>query len=180
MSTKLEWKPQPMPDGQTIDSSVTPAEIAALQDLAAGRRVLEVGSAYGYSTIRLAERAAHVDAVDPHAGELPGSYETMLANLERYGAWDKVTILRDYSEHALPALIEAGHRYGLAFVDGNHDYNVQRDVENALTLLVPGGHVAVHDYDQYDFPVITQVCDAVNVQHRVVDTLWIACVDDLP
>lgn len=173
MSTKLEWKPQPMEDGQTIDSSVTPAEIAKLQEYASGQRVLEVGSAYGYSAIQMARVADHVDAVDPHAGELPGSYEVMIAHLQRYGVRDKVTIIRDYSQVALPKLFAERKLYGLVFIDGNHDQQVQNDVSYAWNLLEPGGYLCVHDYDQYDFPIIKNVMLQQGDPLEVVDSLWI-------
>jgi predicted O-methyltransferase YrrM len=177
MSTKLEWKPQHMPDGHVIPSSLTPDEIEALRRYAENVDVLEIGSAYGYSTINMAERARHVTAIDPHAGELLGSYETLTANLARYGLGDKVTIVRDFSQNALPALIERRRRFGLVFVDGNHDVQVQDDVSGAVLLAAGGGRVAVHDYDQYDFPEIKRVCDlAAPYQTEVVDTLWVGRV----
>lgn len=173
MSTKLEWKAQPMGDGQMIFSSVTPDEIAKLQELAAGKDVLEVGSAYGYSAIRMAEVAAHVDAVDPHAGELAGSYEAMTTNLAQYGVQHKVTIIRDYSQSALPRLVAEGKHYDLVFIDGNHDQQVQNDIACAWELLESGGWLCVHDYDQYDFPVIKDVMDAQLGLVEVVDSLWV-------
>jgi predicted O-methyltransferase YrrM len=131
--------------GLRVSTSLTQNEANMLARLAAGRDVLEVGSAFGYSAAIMAVAGAkHVTAVDPH-GWL-GSYEAMVSNLDAAGVTDQVTVVRGASPAALGVL--AGP-YGLVFVDGDHSYEgVTADVAAALKLLAGGGTLAVHDYDE--------------------------------
>lgn len=169
---QLVWKDTPMETGPPIPTSLTPAETAKLRELATGKVVLEVGSAYGYSAIHMAQAGArHVFAVDPHAGELPNSLAVMQQNLATHGVAEKVTILLGYSQAVLPALDKASAAFGLVFIDGNHNIAVRGDVDGAFEL---SSCVAVHDYGEDTFPEITAACDEWSCESvEVVDTLWI-------
>jgi predicted O-methyltransferase YrrM len=125
-----------------ISTSLTAAESNRLAELAAGRDVVEVGSAYGYSACVMALAGArHVTAVDPH-GWL-NSHDAMVSNLDRCGVADVVTIVRAASPDALAGL--AGP-FGLVFIDGDHgSAAVMADVEAARKLLAAGGVLACHD-----------------------------------
>ena len=174
MRKMLTWKPTRL-DGHLIDTSLTTGETAELRRLAAGKRVLEIGSGYGYSAIAMAQVAECVTAIDPHAGELPDSLTVMLDNLVLYDVADKVAIVREYSQTALPDLLARGHRYGFVFIDGNHGEQVENDVNLSRRLLEPGGCFAVHDYYEEDFPEIARVLNALGEKHvKVVDTLWVS------
>ena len=141
----LPWRDVAPGDGPAISTSVTAAEAAELARLAEGRDVLEVGSAFGYSAVVMALTGARVTAVDPHTW-LPASHEVMTANLEAYGVADRVTVVREASQEALPWLAKEGTRFGLVFVDGDHSEAAARhDIRWALQLLDPGGTLAVHD-----------------------------------
>ena len=154
------WKWVQVPGGPSVYTSLTAQEAAALARLAAGRDVLEVGSATGYSAIIMAQAGARsVTAVDPH---LPcpdneyaaGSYEVMLGNLHAASAGEVVTVVRQPAADALPALHAQGKRYGLVFIDGDHAYeSVIHDAGWARKLVAGAGHVACHDYGHW-------VCDA--------------------
>src|SRR6185437_7423530 len=124
----LPWRGVPPAEGaQPISTSLTVNEAAALADLATGRDVLEVGSAFGFSACVMALAGAkHVTAVDPH-GWL-NSHEAMVANLAAAGVADVVTIVRAGSPGALDGL----GPFGLAFIDGDHAASaVHADVEAA-------------------------------------------------
>ena len=169
---QLVWRDTPMNSGPPIPTSLTPAETAKLRELAEGNVVLEVGSAYGYSAIHMAQAGAqHVFAVDPHAGELPDSLAVMQRNLALHRVSDVVTILLGYSQVVLPALAWASAAFGFVFVDGNHNVAVRGDVEGAFAVSPV---VAVHDYGEDTFPEITAACDERRCDTvEVVDTLWI-------
>ena len=142
----LPWRDVAPGDGPAISPSVTAAEAAELARLAEGRDVLEVGSAFGYSAVVMALTGATVTAVDPHTW-LPASHEVMTANLAAYGVADRVEVMREASQQALPWLAKEGARFGLVFVDGDHTAEAARhDIRWALQLLDPGGTLAVHDY----------------------------------
>lgn len=166
------WRDIAPGPGPTISTSLTGAETAELARLAAFADVLEVGSAYGYSAIVMALAGATVTAVDPHVWL--DSYGHMQANLGVYGVAEKVTILRDGAEAALPRLVAMGRRYGLIWIDGDHSTEaVARDVRLALPLLAPGGTLACHDYGEETCPGVAQALNAWRRPDRVVDTLAI-------
>jgi predicted O-methyltransferase YrrM len=138
----LPWRGLPPAEGtQPVSTSLTVNEAAALADLATGRDVLEVGSAFGFSACVMALAGAkHVTAVDPH-GWL-NSYAAMLSNVDACGVIDVVTVVRGASPGALAGL----GPFGLVFIDGDHDAAaVIADVEAARKLLASGGVLACHD-----------------------------------
>jgi predicted O-methyltransferase YrrM len=170
----LPWEDRILVDGRpSISSSITPAETGRLQELAAGQRVLEVGSAWGYSAIILALGGAeHVTAIDPH--EYLGSRPAMEVNLAAYNVTDRVTIVEARSQAVMPDM-EPGS-YGLVFIDGDHDpVQVYLDVTMALSLITDGGYLAVHDYQEDCWPGPTQVLDALYPQGplSLTDTLYV-------
>jgi predicted O-methyltransferase YrrM len=169
----LPWRNVSLAGGPDILSSVTDAETAKLQELATDAgEVLEVGSAYGYSAIAMALAGAHVTAVDPHAGENPGSLGMMRANLDAYGVADRVTVIAEPSQQALPKL-EAG-TFGLVFIDADHrEPAVTHDVTWALKLLRPGGTLACHDLDEGSCPGVRAALDKLfDHPEPTVDTLF--------
>lgn len=142
--------PQERKDGfrfpYDVDGWLTVEEGEALYELANGKRVLEIGSYCGKSTICLAQSAEFVVAVDPHDGRGTPKPKNTLSelsdNLVRYGVGDKVEI-HPYTSNELPTCYE----FDIAFIDGAHDYeSVAADIQHALTVLTPDGILAFHDY----------------------------------
>jgi predicted O-methyltransferase YrrM len=164
---RLTWRPVALGNGPAIDTSLTLAETAELQRLAKDADVLEVGSAYGYSTVALALVARSVVAVDPHVTH--GSYGILRANLGFYGIAEKVTVLIETSQQALPGLagasigwppVRTGLRFDLVWIDGDHTAEVvEHDVTWALKLLKSGGVLACHDYDEETCPGVKVALD---------------------
>lgn len=143
----LPWRDLAPGPGPAISTSLLPEEAAKLAELAKGGDVLEVGSAFGFSTVTMALVARNVTAVDPHTGH--GSYEALHGNLDAYGASSAVEVLRGMSQVELPFLSEYDYRFDLAFIDGDHTAAaVQHDVMWALRLLKPGGILACHDFGE--------------------------------
>ncbi len=135
-----------------IDGWLRPDEGLALADLARGKRVLEIGSYCGLSTVCLARTAESVVSVDPHDGRsTPAPRDTTAAfwaNLDRYGVRSKVKI-----HVGTVSDIPDGPDYcdfDLVFIDGAHDYeSVQTDIAKALERLAPNGLLAFHDYRRF-------------------------------
>lgn len=160
-------------NGIPVVTAVTEREVARLRELAKGKRVLEIGGGHGYSTGAMAEVAEHVTSVDPHEDEMPNSWDTINEHLRERGVEDRVTLVRKPSSEALPALHESGERFDLVFVDGNHSEDaVRHDFSWGLDLLRPGGHLACHDYGNFDCPGVYSALKEVP-KIDVVDTLWI-------
>lgn len=172
----LPWHDAAPGPGPVISTSVTGREAAQLTRLAAGRQVLEIGAAYGYSACVMALAGAErVTSVDPHQW-IPQSLETMLANLGFYGVSDQVDIIREPSQQAMPWLERTGARFGLIFIDGDHGAPAARhDLRAALGLLEPGGVLAVHDYlEDCCCPGVREAADDVFPEGGdVTDTLLV-------
>jgi predicted O-methyltransferase YrrM len=127
----------------------------ALAELARGKRVLEVGSYCGRSTICMAQTADSVVSIDPHDGrgtpQPRATLDALRENLARYGVHERVEPLvgtlggvleKDGFCHKL-----ATGSFDLIFIDGAHDYEaVRNDIEHARELLAPDGVLAFHDY----------------------------------
>lgn len=144
-------------------------EGAELSRLAAGKRVLEIGSYCGLSTIMLARTAEHVTAVDyfdgrgtPHPCD---TLEAFTANVERHGLTDKV--IACHPDDALPL-----PEYDLVFIDGAHEYEaVKADIERALAVLSPDGLIAFHDYKHPSHAGVEKAAHECGEVISVTDTL---------
>jgi predicted O-methyltransferase YrrM len=155
---KLQWRPVAPGMGPPIDTSLTFAETLELQRLAKDGDVLEIGSAYGYSTVAIGLVARSVVAVDPHTGH--GSHGTLREHLHLYALTDQVEIVLAESQQALPRLYEEGRRFDMVWIDGDHTAAVvEHDVTWALKLLQPGGVLACHDYDEDTCPGVKVALD---------------------
>lgn len=151
---KLEWRDMPI-GNSVINTSLTLAETAELQRLAGGKDVLEVGSAFGYSTVAVGLVANSVTTVDPHTGH--NSLGVLIANLEANGLTGKVRWIAGRSQDILPTFIAA---FDLVWIDGDHTAEVvEHDVTWALRLLRPGGVLACHDYDEATCPGVKVALD---------------------
>jgi hypothetical protein len=96
----------------------------------------------------MALAGGQVTATGPHSG-IPGSLETMTANVAAYDVAGRVAILCETSYSAMPRLAAGEASFGLIFVDGDHQAGaVRHDVGWALRLLAPGGVLACHDYGE--------------------------------
>ena len=95
--------------------SVTNEEGEILAGLAAGLRVLEIGTGLGVATRYLARTATEVVTVDID----PWVVDPCIAN---------VTFMRD---------VPPGKTFDLAFIDGNHQYaEVIRDIQRAISEVI--------------------------------------------
>ena len=137
---------------EEVPGWLTETEGRALAEAAAGKRVLEVGSYLGRSTICLAQSAAHVTCVDPFDGRATDrprdTFRGFLENLERYGVGPRVRPYRGPFDAVLPDLLAGA--FDLVFIDADHDYDAVRgNIHAALPLLAAGGLLAFHDYRKF-------------------------------
>jgi predicted O-methyltransferase YrrM len=154
------WQDVTPGDGPSILTSVTFDEADRLAALAAGRDVLEIGSARGYSAVVMALAGGRVVAIDDHSGAtwLGDTYAAMTRNLAAYGV--TADIIRGLSQEVMPSLAAAGRKFGLVFIDGDHGYHsVLHDALWAIRLTAPGGTIACHDYREDNCPGVAQALD---------------------
>jgi precorrin-6B methylase 2 len=155
-------KTSPVPGAFPMDIAgwLLREEGAKLAELAAGKRVLEIGSYCGLSTVCLARTAEHVTAVDYFDGRGTHNRRDTLpefkANIERYGVAHKI-------EAKHPSWLDKGElprpEFDLVFIDGAHDFkSVQADIIHAQNHLAPDGLIVFHDYSTLtDFEVVQAV-----------------------
>lgn len=130
-----------------IPTMVKPAEAAALRQAAQGANVLEIGSAWGFSTVLMAEVARLVVSVDPHT--MADTWQAFLWNLDRYGVLQRVMVVKGTSQDELPKMPAWGADgfFDVAFVDGLHTrWGAWFDLTWCRQLVRAGGIIAAHDY----------------------------------
>jgi predicted O-methyltransferase YrrM len=110
------------------------------------RDTLETGMAYGISTIAIAgvhDDSKHI-AIDPYqSSDWRG---VGILNVQRAGLADRVRVIEERSDAALPQLVAEGVELDLALIDGSHlfDYTLV-DFFHADRMLRTGGVVVFHD-----------------------------------
>lgn len=121
---------------------LTDIEAECLSRYAAGKRVLEIGSYCGRSTVCMARTADEVVSVDPHVHD---TVDILQATIRRHNLTN-VTMHTCTSAEWL-ATHGAVNQFDFVFVDGDHRYQaVLDDATIAAVVLRPGGVVAFHDY----------------------------------
>jgi predicted O-methyltransferase YrrM len=144
------------PDFPAFPANVDPAEGAFLQELIAEvrpRTTLEIGMAYGVSTLFICEAleqlqpdARHI-VMDPHQRSLWRGIG--LQNVERAGFGRFLEFHEDRSELVLPKLVERGTTLDFAFIDGWHTFDqVMVEFYYINRMLRVGGIVAFDDADR--------------------------------
>jgi predicted O-methyltransferase YrrM len=106
------------------------ALLSLLARMSGARRVLEIGTLTGYSTIWLARAAAHVTTLEMD----PSNAAIALQNLERAGVADRVSVLVG---PALSALEGLDGYYDFVFLDADKPNNPHY-LRHALRLTRPG------------------------------------------
>ncbi|MFL6210655.1 MAG: class I SAM-dependent methyltransferase [Pyrinomonadaceae bacterium] len=142
----------------------------ALTALPAPRRIVEVGSYCGRSTVvlgsvaRVHDPQASIYAIDPHEGQVGAcdqgiqqgspTLARFKANIAAAGLTDLIEIIQQRSTE-----VDWHDPISLLFIDGLHDYeNVARDFLQFERWLVSAGLVAFHDYAAY-YPGVQALVD---------------------
>jgi predicted O-methyltransferase YrrM len=142
-------------DPHKISTELTEAELAKIAELAADKKVLEIGARVGGSTVAMAKTAHMVYSVDWHQGgemydAIGGQGDTLgafWATVNFHQLRDKVKPMVGKTQDILPTL--ADQQYDLVFIDGDHTYKgVAYDLAQARRLIRPGGTIALHDFNR--------------------------------
>jgi len=115
--------------------------LSLLATMSRARRVLEIGTLAGYSTINLAR------GVGPDGRVVTLEFEPMHAevarrNFERAGLADRIEIVVGAALDSLPQLAERGETFDMFFIDADKENNVAY-VEWAIKLGRPGSVIVV-------------------------------------
>ncbi|UNX56400.1 class I SAM-dependent methyltransferase [Georgenia sp. TF02-10] len=126
-------------------AEVTPnqgALLGLIAQLAGARRVLELGTLAGYSTIWLARAVGETGRVVTLELEETNA-AIALTNLERAGLADRVDVVRGPAAESARRLVEAGTEpFDLVFIDADKPSN-PRYLEAALRLTSPGAVIVI-------------------------------------
>ena len=136
-------------DAWTRISIAQGAQINKLVRQSETNRSLEIGFAYGFSTIWILDalrrrgKSSHV-AIDPFQTTDWGGVG--LYQVKRLNVATTFECLCEYSIHALSRLIKSNEKYDFIFIDGNHRFD-DTLVEFYLSdqLVSPGGLLALDD-----------------------------------
>ncbi len=149
------------------DIDVSPAQgkmLHLLARMAGARRILEIGTLGGYSTICLA-RALPDDGrlisleIEPHYAEVARN------NVARAGLSDQVTIRTGAAIESLDTMIAAGEQpFDLVFIDADKPSNVAY-LHAAIALSRPGTTIIVDNVVREG-----QIVDRLNDDPRVIGT----------
>src|SRR5712692_7491920 len=89
-----------------IPTCMTPGEVTRLADLAAGLKVIEIGSWHGHSTIAMAKVAEFVLAIDWHQGDAHAGHEdttsSYFENVTRSGLAHRIMSVVGRAEVMIP------------------------------------------------------------------------------
>jgi protein-L-isoaspartate O-methyltransferase len=146
-----------------VDGWLTVEEGSCLARRAVIKRVLELGSYCGKSTIWMARVAKSVTCVDTFDGRACGvrereTFKDFVANIRRYGVVEKIDVRQGRNEDIVPTLPDAS--FDFIFIDASHDFfSVKNDIALALPKLTPGGLIAFHDYERDTNPQIKPAVD---------------------
>ena len=134
------------------------------------RITLEIGMAYGISTLFICEALQEVGGerhIVIDSGPVEGWLETGLFNVERAGYRSLVEFRNESSHRALPALEREGLHVGIAVIDGWHTFDYAFvDFFFVDRLLDVGGVVIIDDTEYY--PAIRKVARYVATHRRYV------------
>ena len=126
--------------------AVSPAQGRLLQLLArmaGARRILEIGTLGGYSTIWLARALPPGDGTGLISLELqPRHAEVARANLQRAGLGSRVEVRVGPALETLPVLRDEGRRFDFVFIDADKD-NIPAYFDHSVALTRPGGVIVV-------------------------------------
>lgn len=171
------------PNGKTytIDAAISPKEGKMLQEIIRQLKpvkTLEVGLAFGLSALYICDALLKTPetrhfVIDPHQeGPNDNSWGgTGLYNLKKAGFGDMLKFYQMPSYEALPKILDEGHKFDFAFIDGWHTFDFTLvDFFYIDKMLKVGGVVA---FDDADWPAVRKVCRfiAANLSYSVIATV---------
>jgi predicted O-methyltransferase YrrM len=112
-----------------------------LARMSGAKRVLEIGTLAGYSTINLA-RGVGADGRVVTLEFEPRHAEVARANFEKAGVADRVEVIVGAALDTLPQLAERGESFDMCFIDADKENNVAY-VEWAIRLATPRAIIVV-------------------------------------
>lgn len=147
-----------------IPTAVSLREVEILKKIAEGKKVLEVGSLLGFSTVHIASKAREVISIDPHENYpyegAPSTLDKFRRNLFRYGI-QNVEIIKDTFQHR--PLPEA--EVCFADLDGTYE-----TTKNLLNWAEDIPTIIIHDFNRQNCAGVERALKEFTDNIQVVDT----------
>ncbi|MBD1936510.1 class I SAM-dependent methyltransferase [Microcoleus sp. FACHB-68] len=144
--------------------------------------IVEIGSAWGKSTIVLAEASRRVEggkvyAVDPHTGGIGylkhlvvdkiDSFPVFQENLKKFNVSDMVVPIVETSERAAQVW-NSLLKIRMLYIDGLHTAEgVEIDINSWLPFVAPGGTIIIDDYFEPSLQIYKAKIDELLTQEKV-------------
>lgn len=145
------------------------------------KRMVEIGSFIGESTILFAQHFREVIAIDPFKSGYDDNDTTSHLDfdyvypeyIKRTSPYTNIKTIRLTSDNAVDILKD--ELFDFIYIDGLHTYEqVKIDIQNYLPLIKKGGAIAGHDYHPNWEGVMTAVHEMLGQPDNVFeDTSWI-------
>jgi predicted O-methyltransferase YrrM len=159
---------------------LTDKEAAALQYLAHGRRVLEIGCLHGKSAVAMGAVASVVVTCDHFNGDgftekatdavpftTSRTYESAMKNIRGAGMAGHVFVMAAPFPECLQVLDREA--FDVFFYDGDHTYEATKEAIDKFGLR--GKALAIHDYSpEPKFAGVVRAVDEAKEQHGVMLT----------
>lgn len=133
---------------QEIPGWLTPGEGEKLAQLATNKKVLEIGSYCGRSTVAMGQVCKTLLSIDPHNSATTEphppreTYDEFRKNVINLPVCCLIGVIEDIEQY-----LPVGY-YDFIFIDGDHSYGAcLRDIAIARRIIAPGGRIAIHDYN---------------------------------
>lgn len=157
-------------DAFSLGGATKPRELRPLLAAAEGaQRVVEIGTGTAWTTIALAlaDGTRTVTSIDPvRRPERDAYLELVPASVAK-----RIAFVEGVGEAAPPAGIDG---VGFLFIDANHD---QASTEGAFRAwrdrLAPGAGVAFHDFDDPQWPGVTEAIRSLGLQGAASHHLFV-------
>ena len=136
--------------------------LATLIHTCQAAKVLQIGTWIGFSSVVLASALAKVDpAKKPRLWTVDiAVFETRLASryIEKAGLAPYVEfVIGDSTDQATVAKLAREGPFDIVFIDGKHDYSVNRkELDLYYPLVRPNGFLALHDSSKYAATIDTE------------------------
>lgn len=160
-------------------------EVPILQAMAASvppnGTIVEIGSAWGYSTSKLASASGptvKIIAIDPWTlgGQKQQPVREMKFDTMASKFKGKIEKIKSFSEDIEVEIIG---EIDLLFIDGNHNFEfVANDYQKFSPFIKQNGWLVFHDYHVKRVPGVTKVIDEIVIPSKLWDwhilfSLWI-------
>jgi predicted O-methyltransferase YrrM len=154
-------------DDWALQSATRPADVAALIEIARGRRrAVELGTATGWTSgaLLLADPQRRLASYDPVVREHREAYLRLLPRAAR----ERLELV------AAPGHEARGEGVELLFVDSSHDRDATiAEFRAWRPRLAPGALVALHDYGNPAYPGVAEAVAALELGGREHAGMWV-------